>query len=132
MSRRNAASNASQLQKELADLKATASQASVKTNVNEAPNFEAANTAFEDLSPVEKSAASLGVNPDALKPISWLNEGHHQALLRANALDGNLARRIEVRLAPLSLRQACSERAVCLRRPSALSRAAARQPRHNL
>lgn len=51
---------------------------------------------FSDLSETEKSAASLGVAPNEWKPIGWLNEGHYKNLIKANALDGNLARRIEV------------------------------------
>ena len=65
---------------------------------------------FSDLSETEKSAASLGVSPNEWKPISWLNEGHYKNLIKANALDGNLARRIEV-LAPPAFRHALS---VCI------------------
>lgn len=51
--------------------------------------------AFDSLAPVEQAAASLGVHPEAFRPIGWLNSAHHQQLLEANALDGDLARRIE-------------------------------------
>ena len=47
------------------------------------------------LSTVEQSAASLGVNPTAWKPISFLNNGHYSQLVKANMLDDTLARRIE-------------------------------------
>ena len=50
---------------------------------------------WEQLNEVEKSAASIGVTPDAWKPIGWLNEGHYGELLRNNALDGRLTQKIE-------------------------------------
>ena len=36
--------------------------------------------AFDALHPVEKRAAELGVHPDALKPIGFLNAGHYKQL----------------------------------------------------
>jgi len=53
-----------------------------------APDFAALNEA-------EKSAATIGVAPDAWKPISWLNQGHYGELLRKNALAGRLTQQIE-------------------------------------
>lgn len=50
---------------------------------------------FEDLTETEKSAATIGVSPDAWKPISWLNSGHYSELLRKNALGGRLTQQIE-------------------------------------
>ena len=50
---------------------------------------------FDKLTSVEQSAASLGVKPDAWKPISFLNNAHYQQLIAANMLDESLARRIE-------------------------------------
>ena len=50
---------------------------------------------FDDLSPVEQAAASLGVQPDAIKPIGWLNDAHFQTLKDNNALHPDLSRRIE-------------------------------------
>ena len=41
---------------------------------------------MDDLNPVEQAAATLGVNPVAVKPISWLNEKHFNALVSSNAL----------------------------------------------
>ena len=38
---------------------------------------------------------ALGVQPDAVKPIGWLNEAHYENLKANNALDPTLARRIE-------------------------------------
>ena len=50
---------------------------------------------FENLSETEKSAATIGVAPDAWKPIGWLNQGHYGELLRNNALGGRLTQQIE-------------------------------------
>lgn len=51
--------------------------------------------AFEGLTQTEQAAASLGVHPDAWKPIGFMNAQHYDNLIKANALDDNLARRIE-------------------------------------
>lgn len=50
---------------------------------------------FESLTETEKSAASLGVHPDAWKPIKFMNNAHYDTLIKSNALDPTLARRIE-------------------------------------
>ena len=50
---------------------------------------------FDALSETEKSAALIGVSPDAWKPIGWLNQGHYNELLRKNALAGRLTQQIE-------------------------------------
>lgn len=50
---------------------------------------------FEDLTEMEKSAATIGVHPEAWKPISWLNAGHYSELLKKNALAGRLTQQIE-------------------------------------
>ena len=47
------------------------------------------------LTPTEQSAASLGVHPEAFRPISFLNTSHYQSLLKANALGGQLAQKLE-------------------------------------
>ena len=60
-----------------------------------AADGRSAQVAFEKLNPVEQSAASLGVDPEAWKPIKFMNEAHFDALLKNNALDDALARRIE-------------------------------------
>ena len=49
---------------------------------------------WEDLSPTEAQAASLGVHPDALKPIRFLNQSHFETLSKANAISGELAQRL--------------------------------------
>jgi len=50
---------------------------------------------FEQLSGVEKAAGSLGVHPDSWKPIKFMNNAHYDQLMKANAIDDSLARRIE-------------------------------------
>lgn len=60
-----------------------------------APTHDEAPLTFDDLSPVEQAAASLGVQPDAIKPIGWLNDAHFQTLKDQNALHPDLSRRIE-------------------------------------
>jgi hypothetical protein len=50
---------------------------------------------FDALTEVEKSAATIGVAPDAWKPIGWMNQGHYGELLRQNALSGRLTQKIE-------------------------------------
>ena len=44
---------------------------------------------------MEKSAASLGVDPSAWKPIAFMNEAHYNTLLKANAIDADLAKKLE-------------------------------------
>lgn len=58
---------------------------------------------FDQLSPTEQSAASLGVSPTSWKPISFLNNKHYEQLIASNMLDDDLARRIEVSVACLPL-----------------------------
>lgn len=50
---------------------------------------------FETLNGTEQAAGSLGVHPEAWKPIKFMNNAHFDALINANALDDHLARRIE-------------------------------------
>ncbi len=51
--------------------------------------------AFDQLTPTEQAAGSLGVHPAAWKPIKFMNAAHYANLKRENALDDTLARRIE-------------------------------------
>lgn len=53
-------------------------------------------TSFSQLSSVEQAAGSLGVHPDAWKPIKFMNAAHYDTLLKNNAIGEDLARRIEV------------------------------------
>ena len=93
--------NAQQLRDELAELKkqslvpveaaaaipdAPATAASVATTGTET---------FDQLSATEQAAGSLGVSPDAWKPISFLNKGHFETLKKSNALSPELTSRIE-------------------------------------
>ena len=84
------------VQKGLADLK-EAYQAQNRTDNVAASMPEGAtpSEAFDSLSNVEQSAASLGVHPDSWKPIGFMNAAHYDTLLKSNALDDTLARRIE-------------------------------------
>jgi hypothetical protein len=84
------------LQKELATLRQAAIAAGTETDCNTEKGVSSeAIKAFEGLSQTEQAAASLGVHPDAWKPIGWMNTSHYQNLIDANALDDTLARRIE-------------------------------------
>lgn len=50
---------------------------------------------FEELTEVEKSAATIGVSPEAWRPIGWMNEAHYGELLKNNVLAGRLTQQIE-------------------------------------
>jgi hypothetical protein len=50
---------------------------------------------FDQLTEVEKSAATIGVSPEAWRPISWMNEAHYGELLKNNVLGGRLTQQIE-------------------------------------
>mgnify|MGYP001425051297 CR=1 FL=1 len=78
------------LQKELEELKRAAVESAAVQEAVEEPT-----DAYDNLSPTEQSAANLGVAPDAWKPIAFMNNSHYQALVKANAIDDALARRIE-------------------------------------
>jgi hypothetical protein len=43
----------------------------------------------------QDAASRLNVDPNALKPIGWLNEAHYVQLYKKNALEENFARQIE-------------------------------------
>ena len=51
--------------------------------------------AFNALSETEKSAASLGVSPEDLKPIQFMNAAHYKSLLENNAIDSRLCQQVE-------------------------------------
>ena len=85
-----------QLQKELGQLKDAAIAANIADNATPAGTEAAPNApSFDQLSGTEKSAASLGVHPESWKPIGFMNNSHFDSLMKNNALDENLARRIE-------------------------------------
>lgn len=50
---------------------------------------------FESLSGCEQAAGSLGVHPEAWRPIKFMNNAHYDQLVKSNAIDDSLARRIE-------------------------------------
>ena len=50
---------------------------------------------FSGLSSTEVAAASLGVRAEDLRPISFMNEGHFETLLKTNSLSDSLARRLD-------------------------------------
>jgi hypothetical protein len=53
-----------------------------------------AQQAFYNLSPTEQDVASLGIDPDELRPIAWLNAGHYEALQQNHRLERGLAKQI--------------------------------------
>jgi len=50
---------------------------------------------FEELTETEKSAALIGVSPDDLKPIGFMNQAHYRTLLENNAIAGRLTQQLE-------------------------------------
>jgi hypothetical protein len=50
---------------------------------------------FDSLNETEKSAATIGVSPDAWRPIAFMNQAHYGELLRNNALSGRLTQQVE-------------------------------------
>lgn len=89
-----------QLRSELDDLKnaARAADVAAAAEVSAPAAGDAAYKAsaeFDKLTETEKSAASLGVNPDQWRPIAFLNNKHYDNLRANNMLDGDLSRRIE-------------------------------------
>lgn len=50
---------------------------------------------YSGLTQTEVAAASLGVDPDAWKPLSFMNTSHYESLIKNNALSDQLARRLE-------------------------------------
>lgn len=66
-----------------------------RSDIASVRSSEAAVPEFSSLNETEKSAATIGVAPDAWKPIAWLNQGHYGELLRSNSLAGRLTQQIE-------------------------------------
>jgi hypothetical protein len=84
------------LRAELESLKSTAQQVEVAgTMAEQATATVEGSTAFDSLSGPEQAAGSLGVHPEAWKPIKFMNNKHYEQLIASNSLDDNLARRIE-------------------------------------
>ena len=59
--------------------------------------YEAPKLTMDDLTPDEQAAAMCGASPDQLVGLNWLNNAHHDQLVKSNALSDDLARRIEAR-----------------------------------
>ena len=62
------------------------------------PNVEEQNAIefnMDDLTSREQAVASLGVNPSELVGMGWLNERHHEQLVKNNSISDTLARRLE-------------------------------------
>lgn len=60
-----------------------------------AKSDEGAGLSWKDLNETEKSAASLGVDPNSWKPISFMNQSHYDTLLKKNSIDAELAKKLE-------------------------------------
>ena len=90
-------SYANAVRKDLESLKATAVEASRVDNVDPTvrPEGTEAAAAYDQLAPHEQAAASLGVHPDSLRPIGFMNSAHYDNLKKSNALSDDLSRRIE-------------------------------------
>lgn len=107
MSSRRPADNtsiaAANLRSELQQLKNASAHAEVAAQIaDEAPlspkNVEASppqTPSFDQLNGTEQAAGSLGVHPDAWRPIKFMNNAHYDQLLKSNAIGDTLARRIE-------------------------------------
>jgi hypothetical protein len=109
--------------KEVARLRAELDALKTQARVADAEIAASGNAGaeFDALSPVEQSAASLGVNPAGYRPISFMNQAHFDQLKSANMLSDDLARRIEVSPAtPVLLLCAFHSLRCFARRPSVL------------
>jgi hypothetical protein len=101
MSRRTSGDDAKvqKLQKGIADLKESLQSTPIEACCEEvslaSENACANSQEFEKLTPTEQAAASLGVHPEAWKPISFMNAAHYESLKKQNAIDETLTRRIE-------------------------------------
>ena len=82
-----------QMQTDLKALKETAIAAN-RADVMADAAVEGAES-FDSLTDVERAAASLGVHPEAWRPIGFMNSAHHERLQAENRLDPDLARRIQ-------------------------------------
>jgi hypothetical protein len=86
-----------------ADVSAPAPKSAISFVPPAAPSAETSAPAEEsatglkwsELTETEKSAASLGVDPTSFKPITFMNAYHHETLLKANMIDGELAKKLE-------------------------------------
>lgn len=75
-----------QADKEVAKLRSELEELKAQARAADASDIATQNVhshEFDQLSPTEQSAASLGVSPTAWKPISFLNNAHYQQLIKA-------------------------------------------------
>ena len=96
----SANATAMKLRAELEQLKSSTAAVEAASAVAEAAGEQMATGAdavhaFDNLSRTEQAAGSLGGHPEAGKPIKFMNNAHFNTLIESNALDDNLARRIE-------------------------------------
>ena len=73
----------------------TAAIQQLRSDIASVRSSESPQLEFDSLSETEKSAATIGVAPDAWKPIEFMNSAHYGELLRKNALSGRLTQQIE-------------------------------------
>lgn len=83
------------LKEELAQLKKDVKAAQMLEVSAAASDGFIGTSEFDKLTPVERDAASLGVNPDAWSPLKFMNDGHYVSLQKAQALGPDLARQIK-------------------------------------
>lgn len=90
--------DATRLRAELEQLKAQSAAVEVAGTLAESDTSTADKTAvpaYEQLTSTEQAAGSLGVHPESWKPIKFMNNKHFETLIKSNALDDHLARRID-------------------------------------
>ena len=90
----NVNEHAAAIQKGLADLKETYEAQNRADNIAASvPEGETPSAAFDGLTPVEQSAASLGVHPDSWKPIGVMNSSPYDTQRKSHARADTRARR---------------------------------------
>lgn len=68
------------------------------SNMNPAPTSTSCSvigSPLDGMSEDERRAASLGVHPDAWRPIEFMNKSHYETLIKENALDESLVSSLE-------------------------------------
>ena len=89
---------AQRLRSELESLKTQSQQVEVAASLADSSTTTItpeAHAAFDQMSGAEQAAGSLGVHPEAWKPIKFMNNMHFDNLIKSNVLDDTLTRRIE-------------------------------------
>ena len=88
-------SAADQLRSDIQQIKVAAAETAAAPLEADAVSSMDAAAEFEALTETEKSAATLGVQPNEWRPISWMNNSHYTSLLKKNAIGGRLTQQIE-------------------------------------